>query len=183
MGTFFVIPVYLQVVLGLDAFETGKRLLPLSVAMLVFALLSPRIAARRSPRVVAQIGLVGVSIGASVMLGTLDVTLNDTGFKVALALIGAGAGLLASQAGERHHVRRRAYADQRGGRAPGHRPESRVLARHGDRRRRVARVARDRLQRSHHRQSRLPPPRARRSSQQRNRGSTSCRSRRSRTLP
>ena len=50
MGTFFVIPVYLQVVLGLDAFETGKRLLPLSVAMLVFALLGPRMAARRSPR-------------------------------------------------------------------------------------------------------------------------------------
>ena len=46
MGTFFVIPVYLQVVLGLDAFETGKRLLPLSVAMLVFALLGPRVAAR-----------------------------------------------------------------------------------------------------------------------------------------
>ena len=99
MGTFFVIPVYLQVVLGLDAFETGKRLLPLSVAMLVFALLGPRIAARRSPRIVAQIGLVAVSIGAVVMLATLDVTLNDTGFKVALALIGAGAGLLASQLG------------------------------------------------------------------------------------
>ncbi len=99
MGSFFVIPVYLQVVLGLDAFETGKRLLPLSVAMLVFALLGPRIAARRSPRTVAQLGLVAVSIGAIVMLATLDVTLNDTGFKVALALIGAGAGLLASQLG------------------------------------------------------------------------------------
>jgi MFS family permease len=99
MGTFFVIPVYLQVVLGLDAFETGKRLLPLSVAMLVFALLGPRIAARRSPRTVAQIGLIAVSIGALVMLATLDVTLNDTGFKVALGLIGAGAGLLASQLG------------------------------------------------------------------------------------
>ncbi len=45
MGTFFVIPVYLQVVLGFDAFETGKRLLPLSGAMLVFALLGPRMAA------------------------------------------------------------------------------------------------------------------------------------------
>ena len=67
--------------------------------MLVFALLGPRIAARRSPRTVAQIGLVAVSIGAIVMLATLDVTLNDTGFKVALALIGAGAGLLASQLG------------------------------------------------------------------------------------
>jgi MFS family permease len=99
MGTFFVIPVYLQVVLGLDAFETGKRLLPLSVAMLVFALLGPRIAARRSPRVVAQIGLVAVSIGALVMLATLDVTINDTGFKLALGLVGAGAGLLASQLG------------------------------------------------------------------------------------
>ena len=99
MGTFFVIPVYLQVVLGLDAFETGKRLLPLSVAMLVFALLGPRIAGRRSPKVVAQIGLVGVSIGALVMLGTLDVELNDTGFRVALVFVGAGAGLLASQLG------------------------------------------------------------------------------------
>jgi len=99
MGTFFVIPVYLQVVLGLDAFETGKRLLPLSVAMLVFALLGPRIAARRSPRTVAQFGLMAVSIGAVVMLATLDVKLNDTGFKIALALIGAGAGLLASQLG------------------------------------------------------------------------------------
>ncbi len=99
MGTFFVIPVYLQVVLGLDAFETGKRLLPLSVAMLVFALLGPRVAARRSPRTVAQIGLVAVSAGAIVMLATLDVTINDTGFKVALGLIGAGAGLLASQLG------------------------------------------------------------------------------------
>ena len=99
MGTFFIIPVYLQVVLGLNAFETGKRLLPLSVAMLVFALLGPRMAARRSPRTVAQIGLVAASIGAVVMLATLDVTLNDTGFKIALALLGAGAGLLASQLG------------------------------------------------------------------------------------
>jgi hypothetical protein len=61
--------------------------------------LGPRIAARRSPRTVCQIGLLGVCIGAIVMLASLDVTLNDTWFKVALALIGAGAGLLASQLG------------------------------------------------------------------------------------
>jgi MFS family permease len=99
MGTFFVIPVYLQVVLGLNAFETGKRLLPLSVAMLVFALLGPRVAAKRSSRVVARTGLVAASLGAVVMLATLDVKLNDTGFKIALALMGTGAGLLASQLG------------------------------------------------------------------------------------
>jgi hypothetical protein len=37
-------------VLGLDAFQIGKHLRPLSVAMFVFALLGQRIAARRSPR-------------------------------------------------------------------------------------------------------------------------------------
>ena len=64
-----------------------------------FAILGPRLAARRSPRTVAQAGLVAVSIGAIVMLATLDVELNDLGFKTALILIGAGAGLLASQLG------------------------------------------------------------------------------------
>ena len=63
MGTFFVLPVYLQIVLGLDAFETGLKLFPLSVSMLVVALLGPRMAARRSPKRVAQVGLLGLSIG------------------------------------------------------------------------------------------------------------------------
>ena len=99
MGIFFVIPVYLQVVLGFDAFETGKRLLPLSAAMLVAAFAGPKVAGRLSPRTVAQLGLVAISVGAIVMLATLDVTLNDTGFKTALILIGVGAGLLASQLG------------------------------------------------------------------------------------
>jgi MFS family permease len=99
MGTFFVLPVYLQIVLGFDAFETGKRLLPLSAAMLVAALLGPRLAGRRSPRTVAQLGLIAISAGAVVMLATLDAQLNDTGFRTALVLMGIGAGLLASQLG------------------------------------------------------------------------------------
>jgi hypothetical protein len=67
--------------------------------MLVAALAGPRVAARRSPRTVCQIGLIAVSAGAIVMLATLDATLRDTGFKVALVLVGVGAGLLASQLG------------------------------------------------------------------------------------
>src|SRR5215218_1709724 len=41
LGTFFVLPVYLQVVLGLDAFETGKRLFPMSVTMFIAAMSGP----------------------------------------------------------------------------------------------------------------------------------------------
>ncbi|HEY0571879.1 MAG TPA: MFS transporter [Enterovirga sp.] len=99
MGLFFVVPVYLQVVVGLDAFETGKRLIPLSAAMLVAAMAGPKVAGRRSPRMVSQMGLVLISAGAVVMLATLDVKLNDTGFKIAMVLVGAGGGLLASQLG------------------------------------------------------------------------------------
>ncbi len=152
MGTFFVIPVYLQVVLGLDAFETGKRLLPLSVAMLVFALLGPRIAARRSPRTVAQLGLVAVSLGAIVLLATLDVTAERPRVQGGPRPDRHGCRPARLAAGQHHHVLRRAREDERRGWPAGHRPEPRVLARDGDHRRRAARITRDGLQRAHRRQ-------------------------------
>jgi EmrB/QacA subfamily drug resistance transporter len=99
MGTFFVLPVYLQVVLGLDAFETGKRLLPMSVTMLIAALTGPKLSARLAPRLVVQIGLAAIVVAALVLAGTIDVELNETAFKLSLALFGVGAGLLMSQLG------------------------------------------------------------------------------------
>ena len=99
MGTFFVLPVYLQVVLGLDAFETGKRLLPMSVTMLIAALVGPKLSARLAPRLVVQIGLAAIVVAALVLASTIEVDLNETGFKLSLALFGVGAGLLMSQLG------------------------------------------------------------------------------------
>src|SRR4249920_2254538 len=99
MGTFFVLPVYLQVVLGFDAFETGKRLFPMSISMLAAALLGPRLAARFAPRAVVQVGLAAMTIAALVLVGTIDVTLNGTAFALSLVFFGIGAGLLMSQLG------------------------------------------------------------------------------------
>jgi EmrB/QacA subfamily drug resistance transporter len=99
LGTFFVLPVYLQVVLGLDAFETGKRLFPMSVAMFVAAMAGPRLAAGLAPKRVAQIGLIALAVASLVLVGTIDVELRDAGFALALALFGVGAGLLLSQLG------------------------------------------------------------------------------------
>ncbi|MGD9571867.1 MAG: MFS transporter [Thermoleophilia bacterium] len=99
MGTFFVLPVYLQVVLGFDAFETGVRLLPLSVGMLIAALSGPRIAEKTSPRLVVRCGLGAVAISSLMLLGTVDVELDAPALRVALAVFGVGAGLLASQLG------------------------------------------------------------------------------------
>ena len=50
LGTFFAVPLYLQFVLGMDAFQTGVKLLPLSVVMLVTAILAPKLSSRFSPR-------------------------------------------------------------------------------------------------------------------------------------
>lgn len=99
LGTFFVLPVYLQVVLGLDAFETGKRLFPMSVTMFVAAMLGPRLSAKVAPRRISQAGLVTLSAASIVLLGTIDVELDGTTFALALALFGVGAGLLFSQLG------------------------------------------------------------------------------------
>ena len=99
MGTFFVLPVYLQVVLGLDAFETGKRLLPMSITMLIAALLGPKLSVRLAPRLVVQIGLAAMVVAALVLVGAIDAELNATEFRLSLALFGVGAGLLMSQLG------------------------------------------------------------------------------------
>ena len=99
LGTFFVLPVYLQVVLGLDAFETGKRLFPMSVAVFAAALAGPKLARGFAPKRVAQAGLVAILIASVVLLGTIDVELDETEFAIALALFGVGAGLLLSQLG------------------------------------------------------------------------------------
>jgi len=99
LGTFFVLPVYLQVVLGFDAFDTGKRLFPMSVSMLIAALAGPRLASRFAPKWVCQAGLGAMTLAALVLTGTIDVTLHGTAFALSLILFGIGAGLLMSQVG------------------------------------------------------------------------------------
>ena len=99
MGTFFVLPVYLQVVLGFDAFETGKRLLPMSITMLAAALTGPKLVTRLAAAGDRADRAARDGVAALVMAGTIDVTLNETGFKLSLALFGVGAGLLMSQLG------------------------------------------------------------------------------------
>jgi MFS family permease len=99
LGTFFVLPVYLQVVLGLDAFESGKRLFPMSVSMFIAALAGPRLAAGFAPKRVAQAGLLALVAASVFLLGTIDVELRGTEFALALTLFGIGAGLLLSQLG------------------------------------------------------------------------------------
>lgn len=94
-----VLPVYLQVVLGLDALETGLKLLPMSVTMFAAALLGPRAAARRSPKRVGQMAFGFLAFGSVILLAAIDIELNSKRFAIGVAVFGIGIGGLASQLG------------------------------------------------------------------------------------
>ncbi len=99
MGTFFAVPLYLQVVLGKDAFETGVKLLPLSIVMLVTAVLAPRLSSRLSPRAIVRAGLLALLVAVLGLVGSVDYELNSAAFAASLGIMGFGAGLLVSQIG------------------------------------------------------------------------------------
>jgi MFS family permease len=98
-GTFFVLPLYLQLVLGKDALQTGITILPVSIAMIVGALLGPRLARRSSPRGVVRGGLVLLCAGLLGMQAAIGPTLAGVPFAAAIAGFGAGMGLVISQLG------------------------------------------------------------------------------------
>lgn len=99
MGIFFTIPLYLQVVLGFDALETGVRMLPTSAGLFFTALAGSALASRYSPRLLVRIGLVVVFVSAFLLVGTIEPTLESTDFLIAMAVLGVGMGLIVSQLG------------------------------------------------------------------------------------
>jgi MFS family permease len=98
-GTFFVIPLYLQVVLGKDALQTGIKIFPISVAMMLAAMIGPRLAERISPRRIVQIGLGFLFAGIVLLMSSISPNLASPVFAVSLALFGGGVGLVISQLG------------------------------------------------------------------------------------
>jgi EmrB/QacA subfamily drug resistance transporter len=98
-GTFFVIPLYLQLVLGKNALETGLKILPISVTMMLAALLGPRLAAKMSPRKIVEIGLAILFVAVIGLMASIAPELKSWAFFVSLALFGAGLGLVISQLG------------------------------------------------------------------------------------
>ncbi|MFC8918625.1 MFS transporter [Streptomyces sp. NPDC047821] len=99
LGLFFAIPLYLQVVQGFNAFETGLRLLPVSATMLVTSLSASSLGRVVGPRRVVRVALVTLAAAITWLLATIDPVIDDAQFAGAMALLGVGVGLLASQLG------------------------------------------------------------------------------------
>jgi EmrB/QacA subfamily drug resistance transporter len=99
MGVFFTIPLYLQLVIGLDALETGLKMLPVSIAMFLASAAGSRLSSRYAVRSIVRAGLALSMVAAVLLLATIKPELDESSFAWAMAVLGVGMGLLASQLG------------------------------------------------------------------------------------
>jgi MFS family permease len=99
MGIFFTIPLFLQIVQGLDALETGIRMLPASVGLFVSAIAGSALATRFAPRPLVRAGLALVFVSTLLLLGTIEPELDNASFLFAMGVLGVGMGLVVSQLG------------------------------------------------------------------------------------
>src|SRR6516165_3197963 len=98
-GLFFAVPLFLSVALGLSAIETGVRLLPLSLSLLLAAAGIPRLFPRASPRLVVRLGFLALFAGTVALLAALEAGAGPEIVSLPLVLAGLGVGALASQLG------------------------------------------------------------------------------------
>ncbi len=99
MGVFFTVPLFLQIVQGLDALETGVRMLPASVGLFGSALAGSALAKRFAPKPLVRVGLLIVLVATLLLLDTIQPNLDNTSFLVAMGVLGVGMGLVVSQLG------------------------------------------------------------------------------------
>ncbi len=99
MGIFFTIPLYLQLVLGLDALETGIKMLPVSIMMFAASAVGSRLSNRFSVRGIVRTGLSLTGLASLLLLATVQPELDESSFAFAMGVLGLGMGLIASQLG------------------------------------------------------------------------------------
>jgi len=98
-GLFFTIPLYLSVALGLSAIDTGLRIMPLSITLLLAAAGIPRFFPNASPRRVVRGGLLAMCAGIVSLFTAMNASAGPEIVTVPLLLAGLGIGALASQLG------------------------------------------------------------------------------------
>jgi len=98
-GLFFVVPLFLSVALGLSAIETGLRIMPLSITLLLAAAGTPKAFPNASPRRVVELGFLALFAGIVALIGALQAGAGAEIVTLPMLLAGLGIGALASQLG------------------------------------------------------------------------------------
>jgi len=93
MANMFLLPVFMQELLGFTALQSGLALMPRSLVMLVATPIVGRLYNQVSPRLLVALGLIGVAAGSWQMSGyTLQTGVHD--IVLGMAIQGVGFSLL-----------------------------------------------------------------------------------------
>ncbi|MGZ8752153.1 MAG: MFS transporter [Acidimicrobiia bacterium] len=98
-GLFFAVPLFLSIALGLSAIDTGVRILPLSITLVIAAVGIPKVFPHASPRRVSQLGFLALFLGLVVFVAALDAGAGPEIVTWPMLISGLGIGMLASQLG------------------------------------------------------------------------------------
>ena len=90
-GALFAVSLFLQSVLQLNAFDTGLTTLPMTIGLLIFAILAPSLAAKLGHKKIIAIGTVMAIIGCLML--SYQFRLDTTIFTLMPGLFVLGAGL------------------------------------------------------------------------------------------
>lgn len=96
-GFLFIIPVFLQQVTKLNAFDTGLTLLPASMVILICSLLGAKLSSRIDSKYVLMIGFLIAAIGTFILSGVFNVKTQMQDLIPGTVVFGVGIGFLLSQ--------------------------------------------------------------------------------------
>jgi EmrB/QacA subfamily drug resistance transporter len=96
-GFLFIIPVFLQQVTKLDAFNTGLALLPASITILLFSLLGAKLSSKLNSKYILMVGFLISAAGTFILGGVFNVNTQIADIVPGTVVFGIGIGLLLSQ--------------------------------------------------------------------------------------
>jgi MFS family permease len=96
-GTMIVLPIYLQMVFGYTALQSGLSIAPLSLSMFFVALLAGRRAGHRRASVIIRAGFLLLLIGLAAIVPIVPRADNGLWLAIPLIIGGSGLGLMVSQ--------------------------------------------------------------------------------------
>src|SRR4029079_3735127 len=96
-GAMIALPIFLQMVLGYDAMETGLSIAPLSLSMFAVALIAGKRSGRRRPASVIRMGFGLLCLGMLALIPVVPRAESGWWLTIPLIIAGSGLGLLVSQ--------------------------------------------------------------------------------------
>jgi EmrB/QacA subfamily drug resistance transporter len=93
-GALFAISLYLQSVLQLNAFDTGLTTLPMTIGLLIFAILAPSLTGKLNHKIIIAIGCIMAIIGCLILSYQFRLDTSIMTLMPGLFVLGAGLGFI-----------------------------------------------------------------------------------------